>query len=69
MANENSCFFCAGNGCTNQHNEQIPCPFCDSGTWGEPKIKELSTDERNAIYEATGGGEAYCNAVRLAEEW
>lgn len=32
-------------------------------------IREVSLEERNAIYEATGGGEAYCEAIRRAEGW
>ena len=29
--------------------------------------RDLSRDERNAIYDATGGGEAYCVAADRAE--
>jgi hypothetical protein len=32
-----------------------------------PRV-ELSVEHRNAIYDATGGGEAYCMACERAEE-
>lgn len=33
----------------------------------ETRRRELSTEDRNAIYGATGGGEAYCLAIERAE--